>query len=385
MTAFRISEKTEWLALGQPFVLESGEPLAGVEVAYRTWGQLSAAGDNAVIVCHALTGSADADDWWGDLFGAGKTLDPEKQFIVCANVLGGCYGTTGPASPAPDGQPWGARFPRVTVRDQVRLQMLLADHLGIRAIRFVIGGSMGGLQALEWAALDPQRVGAVVSIAATGRHSAWCAAWSEAQRLALAADPKFRNGHYDPADPPHGGLAAARAVAMVTYRSPASLAVRFGRASGRQVFAEQAHAPEEFAVRNWLRHHGQALTRRFDANSYLCLLEAMDTHDLGRNRGVYENALTQISQPVLVGSVITDALYVPGDQQNLAFLLPRGELFEIDSEHGHDGFLIDAANYEVRVRRFVDRLPGCAGSSGPTEKPAAEQPLASAASLKFAW
>jgi len=384
MTGFAISEATQWLALRQPFVLESGISLPEVKIAFRSWGRLNADGDNAVVVCHALTGSADADDWWGSLFGPGRTLDPEKHFIVCSNVLGGCYGTTGPASIAPDGKRWGARFPSITIRDQVRLQMLLADQLGIRGIRFVIGGSMGGLQALEWAVLDPQRVGAVVSIAASGRHSAWCAAWSEAQRLALAADPLFRDGHYEPANPPRQGLAAARAVAMVTYRSPASLGLRFGRASGREIFADRSETPDDLAIRGWLRHHGRALAERFDANCYLALLDAMDSHDLGRNRGVYENVLKQIRQPVLVGSVITDALYVPSEQQSLAFLLPRGELFEIDSEHGHDGFLIDSGGFEARIRRFVERLP--AGISG--ELSIGDAPVASttgAATLRFAW
>lgn len=360
MTAFRLSEKTQWLALGQSLRLESGIELPGVEVAYRTWGRLNAAGDNAVVICHALTGSADADTWWGALFGPGRTLDPEKHFIVCSNVLGGCYGTTGPASVAPDGDLWGARFPRVTVRDQVRLQMALADRLGIRGIRFVIGGSLGGLQALEWALLDPERVGAVVSIAASGRHSAWCTAWSEAQRLALAADAKFRAGHYDPADPPRAGLEAARAIAMISYRSPGSLGKRFGRTPGREVFAERAVAPDEPAVRGWLRHHGAALVERFDANSYLALIDAMDSHDLGRQRGVYEQVLGRLDLPVLVGSITSDALYVAVDQQELAFLLPRGEFLEIDSAHGHDGFLIDAAGFEPKIRRFVDRLEAAA-------------------------
>jgi homoserine O-acetyltransferase len=375
MTAFRISEATQWLAPGQPFALESGDILPDVQVAYRTWGTLSPEGDNAVIVCHALTGSADADAWWAPLFGPGRVLDPTRHFIVCSNVLGGCYGSTGPASVAPDGQLWGARFPRVTIRDQVRLQMLLADHLGIRGIRFVIGGSMGGLQALEWPLLDPERVGAVVSIAAAGRHTAWCIAWSEAQRQALLADPKFRGGHYEPAHPPRQGLAAARAVAMVSYRSPASLGVRFGRAAGREIFSGRAVAPDEFAVRNWLRHHGKELAGRFDANSYLRLIDAMDTHDLARNRGMYESVLKQIRQPVLVGSVITDALYVPLEQHRLAFLLPCGELFDIDSEHGHDGFLIDAAGFENRVSRFVDRLR--------TEQSA--PPAPTGVRLKYAW
>jgi homoserine O-acetyltransferase len=379
MSGFRISEKTQWLALEQPFALESGRLLPGVDVAYRTWGKLAPGGDNAVIVCHALTGSADVDAWWSAFFGPGRTLDPARDFIVCSNALGGCYGTTGPNRLAPDGKRWGGGFPQVSVRDQVRLQMALADHLGIQKIRFVLGGSMGGLQALEWALLDPERVGAVISIAAAGRHSAWCAAWAEAQRLALAADPKFRLGQYLEDDPPAAGFAAARAIAMVSYRSPQSLGLRFGRASGKEIFGERAAAPDEPAVRGWLRHHGLSLVERFDANSYLALVNAMDSHDLSRGRGVYENVLKQIAQPVLVGSVISDTLYVPAEQQELAFLLPRGELFEIDSEHGHDGFLIDAEFYEPRIRRFVERLGGShaeASDVGAKSWPDA---------LRFAW
>ena len=356
MTAFWLSDATQRLTLSQPFVLDSGEVLPEVEVAYRTWGRLSPAADNAVIVCHALTGSADADDWWSGMFGPGKTLDPQQQFIVCSNILGGCYGTTGPTSPAPDGKPWGYRFPQVTIRDQVRLQIRLADHLGIRRIRFVIGGSMGGMHALEWALLDPERVQAVVSIAAAGRHSAWCVAWSEAQRQALASDPLFRDGAYFPGALPVKGLAAARAIAMVTYRSPGSLDARFGRLSGGDVFAAQAAAPDEFAVRGWLRYHGDELVNRFDANSYLRLLHAMDTHDLGRGRGTYEKVLQGIGVPVLIGSVASDMLYLPSDQIELASIIPRAELFQIGSLHGHDGFLIDASRFESRVRAFVQAL-----------------------------
>ncbi len=218
--------------------------------------------------------------------------------------------------------------------------------------------------------LDTERVAAVVSLAASGRHSAWCAAWSEAQRLALAADPKFRDGNYDPADPPRAGLAAARAIAMVSYRSPISLDKRFGRASCGEVFADRAAAPEELAVRGWLRHHGSSLVERFDANSYLALIDAMDTHDLGSDRGSYERVLNLLGQPVLVGSITSDALYVAVDQQDLAFLLPRGEFLEIDSEHGHDGFLIDAAGFEPQVRRFVEGLEDAAREGCPWPVPA---------------
>lgn len=344
---------TRRLTLGRPFVLENGQTLPDVEIAYRTWGKLSADGDNAIVVCHALTGSADADSWWGALFGKNRALDPAHHFIVCSNVLGGCYGTTGPTSLAADGQPWGARFPRITVRDQVRLQIALADELGIQSIRCVIGGSMGGLQALEWALLDPRRVKTVVSIAASGRHSPWCIAWSEAQRLALAADPLYQDGHYALSSPPVAGLRAARTIAMISYRSAVSLDERFGRHKGHEVFGQRASAPEDFAVSGWLRHHGHALVERFDANSYCTLLDAMDTHDLARQRGDYHDVLRQIRQPVLLGSVSSDALYVPAEQHELAAGLPHGELFEIPSQHGHDGFLIDAALFESRIRHFI--------------------------------
>lgn len=372
-TSRALAPGTQRLVLDQPFLLESGATLPTLTLAWRSWGRLSASGDNAVVVCHALTGSADADLWWAPLFGPGKVLDPTRDFIVCSNVLGGCSGSTGPASLAPDGERWGGRFPPVTIRDQVRAQMALADHLGIRRIGLVLGGSMGGLQALEWALMDPERVAAVATLAASGRHSPWCAVWSEAQRQALAADPKYRGGHYPADDPPHAGLAAARAMAMVSYRSPASLARRFGRANGAEVFGARSHSPDELAVRGWLRHHGEDLVRRFDAHSYRILIDAMDTHDLARGRGRYEQVLRGLHQPVLVGSIASDALYVPADQHELVRLLPNAELLEIDSIHGHDGFLIDAATFQDRLagfrRRTDPRLAVADGEQPPPPKP----------------
>lgn len=352
---FRLSPDTKRLIIDQPFSLDSGEYLPRLAIAYRTWGTLTADGGNAIVVCHALTGSADADAWWPSFFGAGRVLDPTADFIVCSNALGGCYGSSGPISKAPDGRPWGGRFPKLTIRDQVRAQIALADELGIRRIRLVLGGSMGGLQALEWALLDRQRVQAVASIAASGRHSAWCAVWSEAQRLALAADPKYRGGHYPPDDPPRAGLAAARSIAMITYRSPQSLAERFGRATGAEVFGERSHSPEELAVNGWLQHHGQALIERFDANSYRRLLDAMDSHDLARGRGPYPRVLASIAQPALIVSLSTDALYVPEDQRELARLIPGASLVEVNSRHGHDGFLIDAEAFHPQLLAFKQR------------------------------
>lgn len=355
LAGFATSPHTRQQRLAEPLLLESGAVLPEVDIAYRSWGRLAADGSNAIVVCHAFTGSADADEWWAPLFGAGRVFDPEQDFIVCSNVLGGCYGSTGPTTPAPDGQPWGGRFPAITIRDQVRAQMALADALGIRRIKLVIGGSMGGLQALEWAALDAQRTQAIAVIAASGRHSAWCTAWSEAQRLALAADPKYRDGYYHPADPPHAGLAAARAVAMATYRSPTSLSQRFGRAVGAEVFGDEAHLPGELAVKGWLQHHGRQLVQRFDANSYRLLLDAMDSHDLARGRGDYVQVLRGITQPALIGSIDSDALYLPREQHELARLLPAAKLLHIDSVHGHDGFLIDAAGYQHELLAFKRR------------------------------
>lgn len=351
MSAFTLSPETRSFRLGRPFPLEGGAVLDDLVVAYRTWGRLSAAADNAVVVCHALTGSADADRWWAPLFGPGLALDPERDYIVCANVLGGCYGSSGPATRDADGRRLGARFPTVTIRDQVRAQVALVDALGVRGIRLVIGGSMGGLQALEWALLD-RRVGAVATIAASGRHSAWCIGWSEAQRHALAADPRFRGGDYADGEHPDAGLAAARGIAMLTYRSARSLDARFGRHPGATVFGERAARPGSPAVTNWLSHHGEALVARFDALSYWRLLEAMDSHDLARGRGAYREVLRRIQQPALVVSIPTDALYVPAEQQELAEILPDAELVELDSEHGHDGFLIDAGRLEPIVRAF---------------------------------
>lgn len=344
-----------------PLPLQSGDALPGFTLAYRIWGRLNAARDNAVIVCHALTGDVHADRWWAPLFGEGRALDPARDFIVCANALGGCTGSTGPTSPAPDGRPWGARFPAISVRDQVRAQVALADALGIRGIRAVVGGSMGGLQALEWALLDPARVRAVVSIAAAARHPAWCIAFSEAQRLAIQADPAYRGGDYPPEAPPVAGLAAARAIAMATYRSPESLQLRFDRHPGRSVHGDASLAPDEFAVRGWLRHHGARLVERFDANSYLALVGAMDRHDLGEGRGGLAAALRALTQPVLVVSIPTDALYVPAEQYALVEGLPRARLSVLPSAHGHDGFLIDAARLEPLLRRFLEGVEDDAG------------------------
>lgn len=323
-----------------PLILESGGVLDEVTTAYRTWGRLDRAGSNGVLVCHALTGNADADEWWSPLIGPGRALDPDRDFIVCSNVLGGCSGTTGPASIDPaTGCPWGETFPRITVRDAVALQRALVRHLNIRRLDLVIGGSFGGMQVLEWAASAPDVVDSIVPIAASGRHSPWAIAWSEAQRAAIALDPVR-------------GLAVARMIAMSTYRSPASYDTRFGR----------SRRPDgTFEIEAWLGNHGDRLVRRFDAASYVRITEAMDSHDLARGRGAYEEVLSRIEQPALVIGIDSDVLYPIVEQQELALLMPNATLTTLVSPHGHDAFLIDAPDVNDAVlewraeRRWTSR------------------------------
>jgi homoserine O-acetyltransferase len=361
MRTYRLkAEAPHRLLLEDPVELECGASLERVAVAYRTWGRLSRAGDNAVVICHALTGSADADLWWGDLIGPERALDPERDFVVCSNVLGSCYGTTGPTSPRGRGNAtWGPDFPPITIRDMVEVQKRLLDALGVARIRVVIGGSLGGMQALEWALSDP-RVASVVTIAASARHSAWCIAQSEAQRAAIAADPRWSGGRYRPENPPSSGLAAARMMAMCSYRTPASFEDRFGRAE---------RPGGDFHVSDWLHRHGGALVDRFDANAYVALTRAMDRHDVGRGRDGVERALGSIDIPVLVVSVDSDGLYPPSEQRELARLIPGAELHTLHSVHGHDGFLIETVEVEQRVRAFRDAVESrsvvafCAGGA----------------------
>jgi homoserine O-acetyltransferase len=355
-TAFAAPART--LDLPGPFVLESGARLPGLRVAYRTWGELDEHGANAVLVCHALTGSPDVDSWWGDLLGPGRALDPEHDFVVCSNVLGGCYGTTGPTSLRPDGRPWGAAFPDVSVRDIVRVQADLLDALGVKRLRLVIGGSLGGMQVLEWALVFPERVQAIAPIAIAARHSAWAIALSETQRQAIAADPRWRGGHYPAEDPPSSGLAAARMVAMCSYRSRASLEARFGR--------ERA-GDGRYAVESWLHHHGRALVHRFDANTYVALTQAMDTHDVGRGRGGWREALATLRAPALVVSIDSDVLYPPVEQEELAAALPDARLVTLCSPHGHDAFLIEGEAVGTLVKDFRAAL-AARGAPGEREQ-----------------
>lgn len=350
------------LEIPGPFRLDSGESLPSVTVSYRTWGRLDEDGANAVLVCHALTGSPDVAAWWGPLLGEGRALDPSRDFVVCSNVLGSCYGTTGPASRRPGSAArWGADFPEITVRDMVRVQAALLDALGVRRLRLVLGGSLGGMQVLEWALLFPERVEAIAPMAVSARHSAWCIGVSAAQRQAIAADPRWNGGRYDEADPPAAGLAAARAIAMLSYRSRESLEARFGRAQNDGAYS----------VEGWLRHHGRALVERFDASAYVTLTLAMDTHDVGRGRGGWREALASVRAPALVVAIDSDVLYPPVEQQELAEALPFARLATLRSPHGHDAFLIEAQAVNALVADFREGAatePGAAAAPSGREE-----------------
>jgi len=350
-----MSPETRFLDLPGEFPLELGGTLPSLRVGYRTWGTLDAAGSNAVVLCHALTGSADADLWWTRMFGPGRALDPERDFVVCSNILGSCYGTTGPTSIDPaTGAPWLGTFPAITVRDMVRAQHALGAALGVRRVRMVMGGSLGGMQALEWALSYPALVESVVFIASTARHSAWCIGLSEAQRQAIFADPRWRGGRYDPADPPSAGLAAARMMAMLSYRSQPSFEMRFGRRRDRE---------DQYAVESYLAYQGAQLVERFDAATYVTLTRAMDTHDVSRGRGDFDEVMRSLRQPTLVVSIDSDVLYWPWEQREVVTLAPNARLAVMDSPHGHDAFLIDVDRLSDMVADFRGGPPRRAGAA----------------------
>jgi len=355
-----VSPETRFWRLSEPFPLECGEVLEPVQVAYRSWGRLNEARSNVVLVCHALTGSADVDDWWEGLLGPGRALDPDTDFIVASNVLGGCYGTSGPAGPATDDlSPPGPDFPEITIRDMVRLQALLLKGLGVRRLGLVIGGSMGGMQAQEWAVLQPLPVESMTVLGAPAQHSAWAVGLAEAQRSAIKNDPAWMDGRYASHTPPKDGLAVARMIAMCSYRSAGSFRIRFHR---------ERREDGVFQVESYLRYQGEKLGRRFDANSYITLSRAMDTHDLARGRDSLPTVLDGIDLPALVLGIRSDVLYPPEEIEALAGGLANGEIGWIDSPHGHDAFLIEQNKVNHHILRFRKGLGEADRTLGDTEE-----------------
>jgi homoserine O-acetyltransferase len=362
----------QFLRLGRPFALEGGGVLPDVTVAYETCGTLDADASNAILVCHALTGDSHVvgplepghptSGWWDGLIGPGKAIDTDRWFVVCANVLGGCQGTTGPASLHPDdGKPWGSRFPVVSVRDWVRSQAFLADHLGIDRWYSVIGGSMGGMQALEWAVMYPDRVRSIVPIASAAAASAQQIAWWSTGRRVIRMDPLWRGGdYYDaaPGDGPHESLSIARMISQITFRSDDVFTRRFGREVVEPL--DGFSLWQRFEVERYLEYHGDKLVRRFDANSYLLVTKAMDLHDLGRGRGGIDGAMARLRAPVLAIGVQSDILYPLYQSQAIVeqarAVGVEARSVELDSPHGHDAFLIEHEQVGVPLRAFLDDM-----------------------------
>lgn len=336
----------------RPHVVEAGGRLEHVTIAYETWGTLAPDASNAVLVLHALTGDSHAagpagpghrhPGWWGDMIGPGAPIDTDRFFVVCPNVLGGCQGTTGPASDAGDGRPYGSRFPRITIRDQVVVEAALADRLGVAQWHAAIGGSMGGMRVLEWSVGFPERVARAVVVAVGAYATAEQIGLCSVQVRAIEADPQWHGGDYYEAasgDGPHVGLSIARGIGQISYRSELELDARFGREHQGD---ERPLEGGRYAVESYLEYHGDKLAERFDANTYRVLSEAMNHHDVGRGRGGLAPALARITAKVTIAGITSDRLYPLRLQHELADHIPTAHgVTIIDSLVGHDGFLVE--------------------------------------------
>lgn len=356
-------------------VLENGSELGPVTIAYETFGTLSPKKDNAVLIAHAFSGDSHAagyyaDDeerlkpgWWDSVVGPGKGIDTNKYFVICSNILGSCKGSTGPASINPEtGAPYGLEFPMVTIGDMVKAQKLLMAHLGITQLHSVIGGSVGGMQVLEWCIRYPEMVRSAVPLATTMRHSAMAIAFNEIARQAILADPNWNRGNYYTATPPHTGLAVARMVGHVTYLSDEAMRRKFGRRlQDREDFSYGMDI--DFEVENYLRYQGSKFVRRFDANSLLYITKASDYFDLtsGTAKGSAERAFSRSNAKFLVISYTSDWLYPTYQSRELVKTLKRAgrdvSFCEIEADAGHDAFLIDDERLRNLLKGFLDGIP----------------------------
>eukprot|EP00164_Ancoracysta_twista_P006028 GFYU01008314.1.p1 GENE.GFYU01008314.1~~GFYU01008314.1.p1 ORF type:complete len:379 (-),score=52.78 GFYU01008314.1:329-1465(-) len=333
----------------EDFEFECGEVLPKVVVNYQTWGKLNSKKDNTMVICHALTGNAQAHNWWKDMFGTRKVFDEEKYYIICMNLLGSCYGSSGPKSIDPrTDEPYGPTFPFVSTKDNARIQRMVIESLGIKEVAVVVGGSLGGMVALEWSYFTDM-VRSSVIIACGGRHSAWQIGVNEIQRQAIALDPKFKDGWYDPSDPPTKGLGLARQHAMMSYRTHYGYETKFARTYQPDV------SPPTFSVVNYLHYQGKTFNTRFDTNTYISMTHTLDSHDVSRGREEmgYPHALKGIEIPVLVVGISSDVLYPVAEQKDLHKYIPNSDLCIIQSPHGHDGFLLEHEKLNAAVLKWL--------------------------------
>ncbi len=328
--------------LDKPFHLEAGNSLPGLEIAYHTYGSLNHDGSNVVWVCHALTANAEVSAWWPGFVGAGAPIDTDKYFVVCANILGSCYGSSGPLSLDPKtGKPFLENFPAITIRDMVKAHILLREHLGIKNIQILVGGSMGGYQALEWAVMEPAVICSLFLLATSATESAWGIAVHTAQRLAIEADQSWNNGTRAGGT---NGLKAARAIGMLSYRNY-SIMVKMQTEPDKEKL-------DNYRASSYILHQGNKLADRFNAYSYWLLTKALDTHQLARGRSqTIEEILTQINIPALIIGISSDILCPIIEQEFLASTMPKARLVNIDSIYGHDGFLVER---DTIARHFID-------------------------------
>ncbi len=328
-----------------PFALERGGLLRELRIAYHTYGELSPERDNVIWVCHALTANSDVADWWPHTVEEGRFLSPENHFIVCANILGSCYGSTGPLTPDPEGgEPLYDRFPKLTMRDLVRAHALLAEHLGIRRIKALIGSSVGGFQAVEWAVMEPERFERLVLIATAAKATPWQIAIDQTQRMAIFADGTYGEPR---ADAGRKGLAAARAIGLLTYRGPEGYNLTQQELDDRVRYSD-------FRASTYQTYQGEKLCRRFDAYSYVTILDTFDTHDVGRGRGGVEAALATIQAKSLVVGITSDLIFTPKEMRCLAEQIPHSRYMELDSAFGHDGFLVEHEALNEMLLPFLE-------------------------------
>jgi len=328
-----------------PFSLESGKQLSGLEIAFHTYGDLAPQKNNVVWVCHALTANADVLEWWPGLFGEKTLFNPHEYFIICANILGSAYGTTNPLSTNPKQQePYYLSFPEFTIRDVVKAHQLLAKHLGIEQIKVLIGGSLGGQQALEWAITEPEKIDQLIVLASNAKHSPWGIAFNESQRLSIAADPTFYKSQSNGGNV---GLKAARSLALLSYRSYKTYATTQSE--------DDLQKKDSFNASSYQNYQGQKLVNRFNAYSYWYLTKAMDSHNVARNRVSFENALNRIKARTLIIAIASDILFPPEEQRFLHRHIPGAAFAEVESLFGHDGFLIETEALSKIIKAFINQ------------------------------